>query len=128
METNTTRRALMAVAVALPVVAAGVAQAQPSGILELCAEHRRLNARYRALDRIKGTTDEQYDEIADAMTVLNKRAIAIRATTMEELRAKAGMITDIYDGEPHLIFAGSNSGRTMDCKIVESILRDLGVA
>ncbi len=105
----------------------GPAEGQPSGLLALCAEHRRLNAKYRALDATKGTTDADYDRLAERMTPLAERAVRTPATTLEELKAKAGLIADIYDGERPEIFHGPTGAVTMDCRLVESILRDLGV-
>jgi len=128
MVAKASRRGILGAALALPMVAAAAtAQAQPSGLLALCAEHRRLNAKYRALDATKGTTDADYDALSERMTPLAERAVRTPATTLEELKAKAGLIADIYDGERPEIFHGPTGAVTMDCRLVESILRDLGV-
>ncbi len=124
-----TRRAMIGAAVALPALAtaAAVAAPAPDSLLALCAEHRRLNALYRALDRNPNSTDADYDRLSDQMTPIANRAIGLPARTLEEVRAKAGLIADIYDCEAPQIFQGPTGALTMDCRIVLRLLRDLGV-
>ncbi len=120
------RRGVMGAILALPL-AATAAQAQPSGVMALCAEHHRLNAKYRALDLMPGSTDADYDRVADEMAPIQSAIIRTPARSLEEIKAKGQVIRDLYDGDTPDFWSDGSVGQTTDAELVYSILRDLGV-
>lgn len=104
-----------------------VAAQSPGCLLDLCAEHRRLNRLYRALDHKEGSTDEDYDRLVHLMAPIHAGIIETPAQTLEEIKAKGQVIRDLYDGDTPDFWSDGSVGQTTDAKLVYSILRDLGV-
>lgn len=100
----------------------------PANLLRgLCTSHRLIRQAWWGQAISDHPDEATLDSLFNALDGLVNQIVAIKSADMLDLRAKAGLLTDMYGDEAVILATDPFTTQAQDARVVYSILADLGV-